>query len=98
VAALDPALVRRLDLERHGLTMIRPAVDACAPSLDGRALVLWNDRARAVESIRGFSAKDAAEYPRFLESFARSAACFAPSPRRRRQTSTSRARPTCFSC
>ena len=71
VAALDPALVRRLDLERHGLTMIRPAVDACAPSLDGRALVLWSDRARAAESIRGFSAKDAAEYPRFLESFAR---------------------------
>jgi phytoene dehydrogenase-like protein len=71
MAALDPQLVRRLELERHGLTMIRPAVDACAPTLDGRALVLWSDRARAVESIRAFSAKDAGEYPRFLDSFAR---------------------------
>ncbi len=71
VAALDPQLVRRLELERHGLTTIRPAVDACAPTLDGRALVLWSDRARAAESIRAFSAKDEAEYPRFLDSFAR---------------------------
>ena len=71
VAALDPQLVRVLDLARHGLTTIRPVADACAPTLDGRALVLWRNRARAVEQIRAFSAKDADQYPRFLESFAR---------------------------
>src|SRR5262245_52195169 len=71
MAGLDPQLVRRLELERHGLTMIRPSVDACAPALDGRPLVLWSDRARAAESIRTFSAKDASAYPRFLDSFAR---------------------------
>jgi phytoene dehydrogenase-like protein len=70
-AALDPQLVRVLDLARHGLTTIRPVADACAPTLDGRALVLWRDRARAVEQIRAFSTKDADQYPRFLESFAR---------------------------
>jgi len=71
VAALDPSLVGALDLARHGLTMIRPAADACAPTPEGRALVLWRDRARAVEQIRAFSTNDAGQYPRFLESFAR---------------------------
>jgi phytoene dehydrogenase-like protein len=71
MAALDPRLVQTLDLARYGLRMIRPPVDACAPTLEGRALVLWRDQARAAEQIRAFSAKDAQQYPRFLESFAR---------------------------
>ena len=70
-AALDPAIVRALGLEQHGLTMLRPSVDACAPTLDGRALVLWRDRARAVAEIRALSSTDAEQYPRFLESFDR---------------------------
>src|SRR5215470_15825387 len=69
--AIDPQLVRSLDLERHGLRIIRPAADVCAPTRDGRALVLWNDAARAAENIRAFSARDAAQYPLFLQSFAR---------------------------
>src|SRR5713226_3875672 len=40
-AAIDPRLVRSLALEQHGLTAIHPAADACAPTRDGRALVLW---------------------------------------------------------
>jgi phytoene dehydrogenase-like protein len=68
-AAIDPRLVRSLGLERHGLRMIRPAADACAPTKDGRALVLWHDAARASDEIRAFSAKDAEQYPRFLRSF-----------------------------
>ena len=70
-AAIDPALVRALGLEQHGLKIIRPAADVCAPTIDGRALVLWNDAARASESLRAFSAKDAEQYPRFLVSFAK---------------------------
>jgi phytoene dehydrogenase-like protein len=70
-AAIDPALVRSLDLAQHGLRIVRPAADACAPTKDGRALILWNDRSRASASIRAFSAKDAEQYPRFLNSFAR---------------------------
>jgi phytoene dehydrogenase-like protein len=69
-AAIDPALLRSLDLERHGLRIVRPAADACAPTLDGRALILWNDVARASASIGGFSKTDARHYPRFLASFA----------------------------
>jgi phytoene dehydrogenase-like protein len=84
-AAIDPALVRSLGLVQHGLRIVRPAADACAPTRDGRALVLWHDAARAGESIRRFSAKDADQYPRFLSSFARLAAvlravCAAPPP------------------
>jgi len=70
-AAVDPVLVRLLGLEQYGLRIIRPAVDACAPTKDGRALVLWHDVARASLSIRAFSAKDAEQYPRFLNSFAK---------------------------
>jgi phytoene dehydrogenase-like protein len=71
VAAIDPAIMRSLGLVKHGLRIIRPAADACAPTMDGRALVLWHDAARACEAIRSFSAKDADEYPRMLASVAR---------------------------
>jgi phytoene dehydrogenase-like protein len=70
-AAIDPVIMRRLGLVRHGLRIVRSAVDACAPTLDDRALVLWHDTARAAEQIRAFSPKDAEQYPRFLTSVAR---------------------------
>ena len=71
VAALDPSLVRSLALEPHGLTVLRPPVDAFAPARDGRALVLWSDRPRAADEIRAFSSKDADRYSPFLDSFAK---------------------------
>src|SRR5436190_13700764 len=70
-AAIDPAIVRDFALERHGLTIVRPDADACAPAPDGRALVLWRDATRAAREIDAFSAKDAAQYHHFLESFRR---------------------------
>jgi phytoene dehydrogenase-like protein len=68
-AAIDPAIVRALALDRHGLRIIRPESDVFAPTLDGRGLTLWRDPARAGAEIRAFSAKDAGRYPQFLESF-----------------------------
>jgi phytoene dehydrogenase-like protein len=70
-AAIDPAIVRALNLERHGLAIIRADAAVCAPTREGRTLVLWGDAARAAESIAPFSRKDAQQYPRFLTSFAR---------------------------
>jgi len=70
-ASIDPELVRSLALERHGLTIIRPAIDACAPALDGDGLLLWHDIERACQQIRSRSERDAAQYRRFLDSFAR---------------------------
>ena len=69
--SIAPALTRTLNLEQHGLRLVRPAAGVCAPTLDGRALILWNDAARAAASISAFSTKDAAQYPLFLRSFAR---------------------------
>src|SRR5712692_801984 len=84
-AAIDPSLMRSLDLVQHGLRIVRSAADACAPTRDGHTLVLWHDEARASEAIRAFSAKDAVQYPRFLNSFARISAvlrrvCASPPP------------------
>ena len=70
-ASIDPAIVRALALERHGLRIVRPLAAACAPTRDGRALVLWADAVRAAQSIAGFSARDAERYAPFLSSVAR---------------------------
>jgi phytoene dehydrogenase-like protein len=70
-AAIDPAILGTLALERHGLQIVRGEADACAPTLGGRALTLWRDRSRAAEEIRAWSSKDADQYPKFLDSFAR---------------------------
>ena len=42
-AAIDPAILRALDLARHGLEIVRPAARVWAPSEDGRSLTLWAD-------------------------------------------------------
>ena len=70
-AAIDPALATAFGLERHGLQIIRPESDACAPAVDGPALTLWRDPVRAAKNIAAYSEDDAARYPRFLESFGR---------------------------
>lgn len=69
-AAIDPAIVRALALERHGLQIVRPDADVCA--LGGaRPLVLWHDTARAGREVHAHSTKDAERYPAFLDSIAR---------------------------
>jgi phytoene dehydrogenase-like protein len=70
-AAIDPVIMRRLGLVKHGLRIVRSEADVCAPTQDGRALVLWHDTARAAQQIRAFSPKDAEQYPAFLASVAR---------------------------
>jgi phytoene dehydrogenase-like protein len=65
---LLPDIVRDMQLERHGLKLVTLGAGATALSLDGRALVLYNDVKRATEEIAKFSAKDAAQYPVLYES------------------------------
>jgi phytoene dehydrogenase-like protein len=67
-AAIDPAIVRALDLERHGLRTIHPQAIAAAPSSDGRMLTLWADTARAARDVAAFSARDAGKLPDFLKT------------------------------
>lgn len=67
-AALDPGLVRALDLERHGLQIIASPAIGCAAPAGGPALVLWNDTARTVAGLEAASRADAARYPEFERS------------------------------
>jgi phytoene dehydrogenase-like protein len=60
---LLPEVARDMQLERHGLKLVVPEAGVTALSPDGRALVLYNDTARAAQEVGKFSARDAANYP-----------------------------------
>src|SRR4051794_23135998 len=61
-AALDPTLIRTLDLERHGLRIVRPQAFVHAPAADGRAVTLWADVSRAAKDVSAFSTRDGERY------------------------------------
>jgi phytoene dehydrogenase-like protein len=65
---LLPEIVRDMQLERHGLKLIKPEVAVAALSTDGRALVVYKDMKRAAEEIRKFSTKDAEQYSNFQQA------------------------------
>ena len=69
-AALDPEIVSALELERHGLQIIRPAARTWAPAADGRGLTIWSDARRTAHELVAFSKSDAGRYPAFLASMA----------------------------
>jgi phytoene dehydrogenase-like protein len=67
-AAIDAALVRELGLERLGLQIAAGEALGCLPSIDGRALTIWRDQARARQDLAAVSAPDADRYPKFVAS------------------------------
>ena len=65
LSLLHPRIIRELELEWHGLTILdRPAGSFC-PQPDGRTLLVSRDPVRARTEIARFSAKDAARYDAF---------------------------------
>jgi phytoene dehydrogenase-like protein len=64
-------IVRAMQLEKHGLNMIKTDVAVTALSPDGRALVLYHDTEKAAQEIADFSQKDATKYPQFQSSLAK---------------------------
>jgi phytoene dehydrogenase-like protein len=72
---LLPRIARELDLGRHGLAWLQPAVRLFAPSLDGRALFIHDDPARTAAGLTGH---DADAYPEFAATFARIGRALAP--------------------
>ena len=58
-------------LEKHGLKMMTPEVSVTALTPDGRALTIYQRRAKSAEEIAKFSQKDAAKYPEIQESLAK---------------------------
>jgi phytoene dehydrogenase-like protein len=65
VGRLRPAVVRELELRRHGLELLAPDVRAFAPQPDGRNVALWRAAAPTIASLRSWSEADAEAYATF---------------------------------
>jgi phytoene dehydrogenase-like protein len=65
---IRPQIVRDMQLEKHGVKWITPAVCVTALSPDGRALSLYQDAKKSAAEIAPFSQKDAAKYLGFQRS------------------------------
>lgn len=65
VGRFRASLVRSLDLERHGLRLLRPSVRVYAPRPEGGGITLWSDPARTAQDLRPLSAGDADAFPAF---------------------------------
>jgi len=65
---IRPDIVRDMQLEKHGLKLIKPEVAVTALTPDGRALSLYQDAGQSAQQIAAFSQKDAAKYPEFQQS------------------------------
>jgi phytoene dehydrogenase-like protein len=68
---IRPDIVRDMQLEKHGLRLIKPEVGVVSLSPDGRALILYNDVKKSAQEISKFSQKDASKYPELQASLAK---------------------------
>ncbi|CAN6339218.1 unnamed protein product [Urochloa humidicola] len=67
LSLLRPAILRDLELERHGLKLLPRSPSSFTPCLDGRYLLLGPDAELNHSEISKFSKKDALAYPRYEE-------------------------------
>ena len=65
VGRLRPSVARELDLGGFGMSLVTPEVRVFAPQPDGRAVALWGDLGRSVESLRAWSDNDATAFVEF---------------------------------
>ena len=75
---LRPAIVRELELVRHGFELIPFDPAICIPLPDGRSIRLWADHERTLKEIAAFSPKDARAYEQFESLFLRLARFVVP--------------------
>ena len=64
---VTPALIKELELQKHGLEVIGTDESLVTPLADGRALTLWRDVQRSYASIRSHSPRDSAHWAPFSE-------------------------------
>jgi phytoene dehydrogenase-like protein len=65
VGRLRASVTRHLELHRHGLALVQPAVRVVAPQPDGPPVTLWGDPARTAAGLRARDRRDAGAYPVF---------------------------------
>ena len=75
---LLPQIVRDMQLERHGVELITPAVRVFSPNLNGPSIALYEDAQHTADELAAVSAKDATKYPEFVATFARIGRALAP--------------------
>src|SRR5713226_2956163 len=75
---LMPQIVKELQLESHGVEVIKPTVRVFSLNANGRSLCLFEDQKRATDELARFSARDAKSYPDFVTTFARIGRALAP--------------------
>jgi phytoene dehydrogenase-like protein len=68
---IRPDIVRDMQLEKHSVKLIIPDVAVTSLAADRRALSLYCDTERSVESIVAFSKRDAARYRDFAAALAK---------------------------
>jgi phytoene dehydrogenase-like protein len=68
---LDASVIRDMQLERHGLTMLESPVRVFAPLPDGRSLTLFRDVGESANQIEKFSKADAAKYRELSDTLAK---------------------------
>jgi phytoene dehydrogenase-like protein len=75
---LQDAVVRDLDLHRHGYRVQGLDPEYVVPFPDGRWLGLWKDAGRTAEQIAAFSSRDARAYPAWVAFWTRVGALLDP--------------------
>src|SRR5260221_3846457 len=75
---LLPQIVRDLQLERHGVEFIKPAVRVLALNSNGPSICVYEDADHTAVELTRVSGKDAQRYPDFVKTFARIGRALAP--------------------
>jgi phytoene dehydrogenase-like protein len=78
VGPLLPQIARDLQLERHGVEFIKPAVRVLALNPNGPSICVYEDANRTADELAKVSGKDAQSYPDFVKTFARIGQALAP--------------------
>jgi phytoene dehydrogenase-like protein len=77
VGPLRGDVLRDMQPQKFGYELLRPDPRVFAPTLDGQALLFYNDHAKTAGGIARMSARDAERYPKFAAKLERIAAVFA---------------------
>jgi phytoene dehydrogenase-like protein len=64
-ASIRSDIAAEMDLSKHGLEVLRPAVDVFIPAQNAPPAVIYGDTGRTIEDLRAFSARDAEAFPKY---------------------------------